>query len=105
MKMSMKHCLEKGKKGNRKEKGGKSACSIKGALRGRHTHRVDPEQQRKRGWNINAGKANCTLYCTLDIHRFIYQLCFKKAGENYICIYIQEKQSFYKENVNSHTLP
>lgn len=63
------------------------------------------EQQRKRGWNINAGKAKCTLCCTLDIHRFIYQLCFKKAGGNYICIYIQEKQSFYKENVNSHILP
>jgi len=54
MKMSMKHCLEKGKKGNRKEKGGKSACSIKGALRGRHTHRVDPEQQRKRGGAVSA---------------------------------------------------
>ena len=63
------------------------------------------EQQRKRGWNVNEGKANCTFYCTLEIHRFISQLCFKKAGENYICIYIQEKQSFYKENVNSHTLP
>lgn len=46
MKMSMQHCLEKGKKENRKEKGGKSECSKKGALKGRHTHRVDPEQQK-----------------------------------------------------------
>ena len=54
MKMSMQHCLEKGKKENRKEKGGKSECSKKGALKGRHTHRVDPEQQRKRGGAVSA---------------------------------------------------
>lgn len=48
MKMSTQHCLEKGKKESRKEKGKKNECSIKGSLRGRRIHRVDWEQQRKR---------------------------------------------------------
>lgn len=47
MKMSMQHCLEKGKKENRKEKGGKSECSIKGALKGRHTHRLTQSSREK----------------------------------------------------------